>query len=91
MIYIYFTGEYEDKTIKFISEDLNEFRIYIVNDFMNYYYNPNNPQCYDEIPSFIEVWDKENKRFKRFWDRSIDLNIVDLTFERLTKILEEEL
>ena len=91
MIYIYFTGEYEDIEINFISEDLSEFKQYVASNYVNYYYGPGKKRYYD-IPTVIQIWDKENKCFKNFSDGCVNLYIGEVkTLEELISVLEKEL
>lgn len=91
MIYIYFVGEYEDIEIKFISEDLSEFKQYVARNYVDYYYGPGK-KSYLDIPTVIQIWDKENKCLKEFSNGCVNLYIGDVkTLEELISVLENEL
>lgn len=90
MTYIYFTGEYEDINIKFISEDLSEFKKYVLIDHMQYYMSDNKDwRSYFDRPAYIQIWDKENKCFKTFEEDSKYLPIYNAKTEELNEILEK--
>lgn len=92
MIYIYFVGFYDDKRIKFISEDLTEFKNYVVSDYVAFH-APDSKQKWDDTPSQVQIWDKEDKCFKLFKGdegrRASCIYLDDaITFEEFIQLIE---
>lgn len=93
MIYIYFTGDYDDKGIKFISEDLFEFQKYVAEDYVKYCYDQNPYKDSANEPTYIQVWDTGNKCFKKYKQEGYEYQSIYIgdveTLEELIQVLEK--